>query len=80
MRLTQQQWFIVARAVHFVAGMARDKRAKPILKLIGRDGRKAARKGVRPGPQIPRTATTNPSVWTRGPSRSSYAFRRRRGI
>ena len=51
MKLTQQQWFIVARAVHFVAGMARDKR-KPILKLIGRDGRKAARKGVRPVPEI----------------------------
>ena len=52
MRLTQQQWFIVARAVYFVAGMARDKQAKPILRFIGRDGRKAARKGVHPAPEI----------------------------
>jgi hypothetical protein len=52
MRLTQQQWFLVARAVSFAAGVAGDKSAKPILKLIGKDGRRAALKGVRPAPEI----------------------------
>jgi len=52
MKLTQQQWFLVARAVYFVAGMAGDERAKPILKLIGRDGCRAARRGVRPASEI----------------------------
>ncbi len=42
MKLTQDQWFVIARAVSFVGDLAHDKRAMPILKMIGRDGSKAA--------------------------------------
>lgn len=55
MRLTQEQWFVIARAVSFVGELAREDRAGPILKCIGRDGGKAARKGIAPSPEIAAT-------------------------
>jgi hypothetical protein len=54
MRLTQEQWLVIARAVRFVGGLAGDDRAGPILKPIGRDGCKAARRGVAPASEITR--------------------------
>ena len=52
MRLTQEQWFVIASAVGFVGELAREDRAALILKCIGRDGCKAARKGVEPAQEI----------------------------
>lgn len=37
MRLTQEQWFVIACAVGFVGELARKDRAAPIFKCIGQD-------------------------------------------
>ena len=48
MRLTTEQWKLVAYALGFVRDFADEIRAEAIVEQIGEDGQRAARLGVEP--------------------------------